>query len=93
MAQPTIEIPLAKWQVAATTIHCDFIGDFVTILVYKDWTSKCIWYQSYKQKALENKEQKFDSKTRAKIEKCAGSPCRYVTEYRDKLIKEEFKDK
>ena len=80
----------AKWQITATTVRCDFVDDFVTITVSKDWITKCIWYERHKQKGLEDRKQKFDRNTRLKIEKCQGPECSYVTEYRDKLIKEEF---
>ena len=79
----------AKWQITATTSHCDLVDDFVTIMVNKDWSMKCVWYSRHKQKALEDKKQKFDRKMRLKIEKCQGPECSYVTGYRDKLIKEE----
>ena len=82
-------IPPANWQVTATTIRCDFIDDFATLLVKNDWVAKCVWYNRYKQKAIEGKKQSFDKRIQLKIEKCAGPTCRYVTEYRDKLIQEE----
>lgn len=80
----------AKWQVTATTVRCEFVDDFVTIMVDKDWTTKCVWYRLHKQKALEGSKQKFDRNIKLKIEKCQGPECSYVTKYRDKLIKEEF---
>jgi hypothetical protein len=83
----------AKWQITATTIHCDLVDDFVTIMVNKDWSTKCAWYNRYKQKALDDKKQKFDRKIRLKIQKCQGPECSYVTGYRDELIKEEFRGK
>ncbi|MCJ7791782.1 MAG: hypothetical protein MUP49_05195 [Dehalococcoidia bacterium] len=35
------------WQVTATTIYCDAVDDDVTILVYKDWSTKCTGYKKY----------------------------------------------
>jgi len=84
------EIPPAGWQITATTMRCDLVDDFVTIMVHKDRSTKCAWYNRYKKKALEEKNQKFDKKMRLKIEKCHGPECSYVKGYRDKLIKEEF---
>jgi UDP-2,3-diacylglucosamine pyrophosphatase LpxH len=62
-------------------------------MVNKDWSTKCAWYKRHKQKALEDKQQKFDRKMRLKIEKCQGPECSYVTGYRDRIIKEEFGEK
>ena len=87
------ELQPAKWQITATTTRCDLVDDFVTIMVNKDWSTKCAWYKRYKQRALEDKKQKFDKKITLKVERCAGPECSYVTGYRDKLIKEEFGDK
>ena len=87
------ELQPAAWQITATTIRCDLVDDFVTIMVNKDWSTKCAWYNRYKHQALEGKKQKFDKKIRPKIETCQGPECSYVTDYRDKLIKEEVETK
>jgi len=89
MAKARTELEPAEWQITATTIHCDFVDDFVTIMVNKDWSTRCAWYGRHKQKALEDKKQKFAKEIKLKIEKCAGPECSHVTDYRDKLIKEE----
>jgi len=89
MTEAKVELKPAKWQITATTIRCDLVDDFVTIMVNNDWSTKCAWYNRYKQKALEDKKQKFGKAIRVKIEKCAGPECSYVTDYRDKLIQEE----
>ena len=89
MTEAKVELKPAKWQITAATIRCDLVDDFVTIMVNNDWSMRCAWYNRYKQKALEDKKQKFDKAIRVKIEKCAGPECSYVTDYRDKLIQEE----
>jgi len=88
MTETKSELKPAGWQVTATTIHCDLVNDFVTIMVYKDWSTRCAWYGRYKQKALDGK--KVDKKIKPQIEKCTGPECSNVTDYRDKLIGEEF---
>jgi UDP-2,3-diacylglucosamine pyrophosphatase LpxH len=80
---------LPNWQVTATTVECSHIGDFVTILVYKDWSSKCTWWAKYKKVAGEDPKHKFSKDVKAKIGKCQGPDCKYVVGYRDKLIGEE----
>ena len=89
MAKAKTELKPAKWQITATTIRCELVDDFVTIMVNKDWSTRCALYNRYKQKALEDKKHKFDKKVRPKMEKCAGPHCSYVTEYRDKLVQED----
>ena len=89
MAKTQTKLEPANWQITATTVRCEPVDDFVTIMVNKDWTVKCAWFNRYKQKALDNPKQKFDKKIKPKIEKCQGPECSYQTDYRDKLIKEE----
>ncbi len=90
MIQAKTELQPGNWQITATTIRCDFVDDFVTVMVESDWTTKCVWYNRYKHKASGDKKQKFDKTIKSKIERCAGPDCPLVTEYRDKLIQEEF---
>ena len=89
MAKTQTKLEPAKWQITATTIRCDLVDDFVTIMVNKDWTVKCAWFNRYKQKALEDKKHKFDKHIKPKVEKCQGPVCSYQTDYKNKLIKEE----
>ena len=35
------------WQVTATTIHCNFVGDFASLLVYGDGTAKCAYFNKW----------------------------------------------
>jgi hypothetical protein len=93
MPRTKTKLQPANWQVTATTVHCEFIGDFVTIIVNKDWSTKCVWHNRYKQKALADKKYKVDKKIRLKIDRCQGPDCSYTTVYRDKLVKEEFGEK
>ena len=89
MAEAKSDIAPASWQVTATTIGCDMVNDYVTIIVNKDWSCKCTWWTKYKKVAGEDPKQKFPRETKVKIGKCQGPDCRYVVEYRDKLIGEE----
>jgi len=90
MSKSRVKLKPAKWQLTATTVHCDFVDDFVTLMVSKDWATKCVWHVRYKQKALEDRKQKVGRNIRLKIEKCLGPECSYVADYRDKLVKEEL---
>ena len=90
MIQARTDLKTANWQITATTIRCDYVDDDVTIMVDKDWTTRCAWYHRYKQKALQNPRQKFDRSIKLKIARCPGTECPLALGYRDKLIQEEF---
>ncbi len=90
MPKTKMKLQPAGWQITATTIHCDFVDDFVTIMVNKDWSTRCTCYKRYQQRVLDDKRQKSDKKNRLKIEQCKGPECSYVINYRDKLLKEEL---
>ena len=90
MIEARTDLKPANWQITATTIRCDYVDDNVTLMVDRDWTTRCAWYHRYKQKVLENPKRKFDKTIRLKMEKCPGAECPIALEYRDKLIREEF---
>ena len=79
------------WQVTATTIFCDAVDDDVTIMVYKDWSTKCTGYRKYVESPT--REVKKDLGKRAKKLgrklACEGPEDRRVTDYRDQLKAEE----
>jgi hypothetical protein len=79
------------WQVTATTIYCDAVDDDVTIMVYKDRTTSCTGYKKY----TENKDGEAAAALREKTKrtgrdlKCEGPEDYRVTDYKDKLIRED----
>ena len=83
---------MVNWQVTATTIYCDAVDDDVTLMVHKDWTTKCVGYQRYHQpnKEMRKLTEKKSRKLNRKLE-CEGPECRRVIQYRDKLVAEETK--
>ncbi len=80
------DIEPGNWQITATTIRCDYVDDFVTIMIESDWTAKCVWYRRYK---AAYPKAKLSRDVRSKIPLCKGPECPLVIRYRDKLIKEE----
>jgi hypothetical protein len=77
--------------VTATTIYCDAVDDEVTILVYKDWSTKCTGYRKYAE-SLDKERAKMLQKKGKRLGrnlKCEGPQDYRVTDYRDKLIAEE----
>lgn len=83
---------MVNWQVTATTIYCDAVDDEVTVLVYKDFTTKCTGYSKYTKPAREtgNRLRKKSKQLGRQLE-CEGPECYRVTRYRDKLAAEEEK--
>jgi hypothetical protein len=75
------------WQVTATTIYCDAVDDDVTIMVYKDGSTKCTGYKKYVERL--NKETEGMLKKKAKRLgrnlRCEGPMDYRVTGYRDTL--------
>lgn len=81
---------MVNWNITATTIFCEAVGDEVTIFVYKDGTSRCAAERRYnkigKEKALSVKVMSSKPKRR---NKCDGENCSRVKQYRDLLSEEE----
>jgi hypothetical protein len=78
------------WQVTATTIYCDAVDDEVTVLVYKDWSTRCSGYTKYREpaKATAAQLRKKGKRLGHKLG-CEGLECHRVTQYKEKLAREE----
>lgn len=78
------------WQVTATTIYCDAVDDEVTVLVYKDWSTRCTGYAKYREpdKTVATQLRKKSKRLGRKLE-CQGLECPRVTQYKEKLAREE----
>jgi len=68
------------WQVTATTLFCDQVGEWVTIMVYPDGTVKCNYFVRHgptkkKVKGEESKENR----------ECTGTDCALCTGYKEKV--------
>ena len=80
---------MVNWQITATTIYCDAVDDEVTLMVYKDGSTKCTGYKKYYQpgkearQLLERKSKQLNRKL-----KCEGLECYRVVQYREKLFAE-----
>lgn len=81
---------MVNWQVTATTIYCDAVDDEVTILVYKDWVTKCTGYQKYMESGNSgNNHLKQKSRKLKHQLTCTGPECNDVIQYKKKLLSEE----
>jgi hypothetical protein len=86
---------LVDWQVTATTIYCEAVDEDVTLLVYKDRSTRCVGYKKYV--ASISKDTARDLKKRAKKSgrslKCEGPECPRVVKFRDEIFAEEINTK
>ena len=89
MAEARKDIAPAGWQITAITLSCDRVSDYVTLMVKRDWSCECAWRNRHNIVALQNPKRKFSRDIKARIAKCQWPDCKYVLEYRDKLIAEE----
>jgi len=64
------------WQVTATTVRCQHVGDFATIMVQPDGTSKC----SLRQQAQQGR----DSKRR--LRDCKWPDCPLVSDFQKQAL-------
>ena len=82
---------MVDWQATATTIYCDAVDDDVTIIVYKDWSTRCTGYKKYHESVNTEtmKILKKKSKLLGKNIECLGPLDYRVTGYRDKLIAQD----
>ena len=81
---------MTSWKITATTIYCDAVDDEVTVLVYKDWSTKCTGYHKYSGpgKEISNLLRK-KSKQLGRQLQCEGPQCQRVIQYKEKLVTEE----
>lgn len=81
---------MVDWQVTATTIYCDAVDDEVTVLVYRDFSTKCTGYSKYGESRGEilSLLGKKGKQLGRRLE-CEGLGCWRVIQYREKLGTEE----
>jgi hypothetical protein len=82
---------MVDWQITATTIYCDAVDAEVTIMVHKDWSTRCAICE-YREGFTKHMGNKMLKKTRKKLNRelrCEGPECCRVIAYRDKLFSEE----
>jgi hypothetical protein len=82
---------LVNWQVTATTIYCDAVDDDVTLMVYKDRSTRCVGYKKYIESITKEtaKELKKRAKKLGRELRCEGPECVRVIAYRDEAFAEE----
>jgi len=82
---------VTDWQVTATTIYCDAVDDDVTIMVYKDRSTRCTGYKKYAE-SLDKETAKTLKRKAKRLGRnlgCEGPPDCTVTDYIDRLIAQD----
>jgi len=69
------------WEITATTVYCEAVGDEVTLMVRADGACKCTGSQKYA--AIVKKTRSKNKKNRA----CNEVDCPTLNQYRDRLLK------
>ena len=77
-----------KWQVTMTTLWCDIVGDWVTVLVYADGSTKCSHFTRYGPMTRKIKE-KGGSKRELS---CNGPTCDLCLSYKEKVFRREAEE-
>ena len=82
---------MVDWQVTATKIYCDAVDDDVTIMVYKDWSTRCTGYKKYVESSNEETARVLQRKAKrlGRNLRCEGPLGCSAADYRDMLIAED----
>lgn len=81
---------MTDWQTTAKTIYCDAVDDEVTVLVYKDASTRCTGYRKYTRPDDVTLRTIKDKNRRMKRPiKCEGEQCSRVVRYQEKIQAEE----
>jgi len=65
-----------EWQVTVTTVRCEFVNDFASIMVQPDGTAKC-GYVNRHSRAKDGKK---------KLQSCRWPECPLVAGFREKAL-------
>jgi hypothetical protein len=77
---------MTDWEITATTVYCDTVGDEVTLIVHRDGTLRCTGHQKYAGMDKEVAGAVKKSPRQERRTRCQGADCPRVTQYRDSLI-------
>jgi hypothetical protein len=83
---------MTNWQITAKTIYCDAVDDEVTLMIYKDGSSRCTGCKKYDEpdditlKMVREKSRRLKRRI-----KCEGEGCPRLGGYREKILAEETK--
>jgi hypothetical protein len=81
---------MTNWQITAKTIFCEAVDDEVTVLVYKNGSTRCTGARKYNQPSSVTANLVREKTLRLKRPvKCDGEPCSAVMEYKNKILAEE----
>jgi hypothetical protein len=82
---------MVDWKVTATTTYCDAVDANVTIMVYKDRSTKCVGYRKFCEGLTKDRANILEKKGRTLGRKlcCEGRDCSRVLMFRDEVFSKE----
>jgi hypothetical protein len=82
---------VTEWELTAKTIYCDAVDDDVTVIVYRDRSTKCTGYKKYGEGLNKETAQVLKNKAKrlGRNLECEGPQDHRVTDYRDSLMAED----
>jgi hypothetical protein len=86
----SISALMTNWQITAKTIFCEAVDDEVTVMVYKDGSTRCTGSQKYDQpNSITLNIIKKKTRRLKKPIKCEGDKCLRLNHYKNKILLEE----
>ncbi len=81
---------MIHWQVTAKTIYCEAVDDEVTLLVYKDKSTRCTGRNKYTApNSLTRQIIREKTKKLKRPIKCELDQCLRIAQYKEKILAEE----
>lgn len=74
------------WRVTACTFWCDTVGDWATVLVYKDGSVRCSHFNTYGPVVVRKKGSREESV-------CEGPTCKLCLDYKEHVFHRETESK
>ena len=83
---------MTDWQITAKTIFCDSVDDEVTVMVFKNGSTRCTGSQKYNHpNDITLSIIRKKSRNLKKPIKCEGEQCLRISQYKEKILAEEPK--
>lgn len=78
------------WELTAITVYCDRVKDDITLIVYKDSSTKCTGYSKYSSATIiaSGIARGKDGRPLQEV-RCEYPECRILAQYKEKIFSEE----
>jgi hypothetical protein len=83
---------MADWKITAKTVFCDDVDDEVTLIIYKDGSTRCTGCKKYTEpNSVTLGLVKSKTRRLKRPIKCEGEGCPRITGYKAQIMAEEIK--